>query len=87
MRVKLQPPTGTELASHNPILPPSSVSQVLLLANPTKVSDTEKLQQSSASSIVFLYLQEKIRLRFRFSFMQNGQETVEVGEASDFPSV
>ncbi|XP_040262817.1 LOW QUALITY PROTEIN: ADP-ribosylation factor-binding protein GGA1 [Bufo bufo] len=36
MRVKLQPASGTELPAFNPILPPSAVTQVLLLANPTQ---------------------------------------------------
>uniref|UniRef100_A0A672QAB6 Golgi associated, gamma adaptin ear containing, ARF binding protein 3 n=1 Tax=Sinocyclocheilus grahami TaxID=75366 RepID=A0A672QAB6_SINGR len=37
MRVKLQPPSGTEIAPFNPILPPASITQVMLLANPLKV--------------------------------------------------
>ena len=37
MRVKLQTPAGTELAPYNPMLPPSNISQIMLLANPTKV--------------------------------------------------
>ncbi|XP_068177651.1 ADP-ribosylation factor-binding protein GGA3a isoform X1 [Antennarius striatus] len=36
MKVKLQPPSGTELAPFNPILPPPSITQVMLLANPLK---------------------------------------------------
>uniref|UniRef100_A0A8C9TMF6 Golgi associated, gamma adaptin ear containing, ARF binding protein 3a n=1 Tax=Scleropages formosus TaxID=113540 RepID=A0A8C9TMF6_SCLFO len=36
MKVKLQPPSGTELAPFNPVLPPSSITQVMLLANPLK---------------------------------------------------
>uniref|UniRef100_A0A672M5D6 Golgi associated, gamma adaptin ear containing, ARF binding protein 3 n=1 Tax=Sinocyclocheilus grahami TaxID=75366 RepID=A0A672M5D6_SINGR len=36
MRVKLQPPSGTEIAPFNPILPPASITQVMLLANPLK---------------------------------------------------
>ncbi|XP_044038564.1 ADP-ribosylation factor-binding protein GGA3 [Siniperca chuatsi] len=36
MKVKLQPPSGTELALFNPILPPASITQIMLLANPTK---------------------------------------------------
>uniref|UniRef100_UPI00398F0372 ADP-ribosylation factor-binding protein GGA1-like n=1 Tax=Pristiophorus japonicus TaxID=55135 RepID=UPI00398F0372 len=36
MKVKLQPPSGTELSAFNPILPPSAITQVLLLANPQK---------------------------------------------------
>ncbi|XP_028270980.1 ADP-ribosylation factor-binding protein GGA1-like isoform X2 [Parambassis ranga] len=36
MSVKLQPASGTHLPPYNPLLPPSAVSQVLLLANPQK---------------------------------------------------
>uniref|UniRef100_A0A4W5MSK5 Golgi-associated, gamma adaptin ear containing, ARF binding protein 1 n=1 Tax=Hucho hucho TaxID=62062 RepID=A0A4W5MSK5_9TELE len=36
MKVKLQPPSGTELPAFNPILPPAAITQVLLLANPHK---------------------------------------------------
>ncbi|XP_054615097.1 ADP-ribosylation factor-binding protein GGA3 [Dunckerocampus dactyliophorus] len=36
MKVKLQPPSGTELAAFNPILPPASITQIMLLANPSK---------------------------------------------------
>nr|XP_028602021.1 ADP-ribosylation factor-binding protein GGA1 [Podarcis muralis] len=34
MKVKLQPPSGTELPAFNPIVPPTAITQVLLLANP-----------------------------------------------------
>lgn len=37
MKVRLQPPSATELAPFNPILPPASITQIMLLANPTKV--------------------------------------------------
>ncbi|XP_043940969.1 ADP-ribosylation factor-binding protein GGA3 isoform X2 [Protopterus annectens] len=36
MKVKLQPPSASELSPFNPILPPSAVTQVMLLANPLK---------------------------------------------------
>ncbi|XP_016078069.1 PREDICTED: ADP-ribosylation factor-binding protein GGA1 isoform X2 [Miniopterus natalensis] len=36
MKVKLQPPSGTELPAFNPIVLPSAITQVLLLANPQK---------------------------------------------------
>nr|XP_056713568.1 ADP-ribosylation factor-binding protein GGA3 [Euleptes europaea] len=36
MKVKLQPPSGTELAPFNPIQAPAAVTQVMLLANPRK---------------------------------------------------
>ncbi|XP_077775286.1 ADP-ribosylation factor-binding protein GGA2 isoform X3 [Podarcis muralis] len=34
MAIKLQPATGSELPAFNPLLPPTVISQVLLLANP-----------------------------------------------------
>lgn len=37
MKVRLQQPSGTELPPFNPILPPASIRQVVLLANPFKV--------------------------------------------------
>ncbi|XP_023794400.1 ADP-ribosylation factor-binding protein GGA3 isoform X3 [Cyanistes caeruleus] len=36
MKVKLQPPSGTELSPFNPIQPPAAITQVMLLANPAK---------------------------------------------------
>ncbi|XP_010286245.1 PREDICTED: ADP-ribosylation factor-binding protein GGA3 [Phaethon lepturus] len=36
MKVKLQPPSGTELSPFNPIQPPTAITQVMLLANPMK---------------------------------------------------
>lgn len=38
MAVKLQPASGPQLPAYNPLLPPASISQVLLLANPQEVS-------------------------------------------------
>lgn len=37
MKVKLQPPSATDLPAYNPILPPAAITQVMLLANPQKV--------------------------------------------------
>ncbi|XP_062398228.1 ADP-ribosylation factor-binding protein GGA3-like [Sardina pilchardus] len=36
MVVKLQPATGKDLPPYNPLLPPASISQILLLANPQR---------------------------------------------------
>lgn len=36
MKVKLQPPSATDLPAYNPILPPSAITQIMLLANPQK---------------------------------------------------
>lgn len=35
-KVKLQPPTTTSLPAHNPFVPPSAITQVMLVANPSK---------------------------------------------------
>uniref|UniRef100_A0A4W5KU65 Golgi associated, gamma adaptin ear containing, ARF binding protein 3a n=1 Tax=Hucho hucho TaxID=62062 RepID=A0A4W5KU65_9TELE len=34
MKVRLQPPSGTDLVPFNPIFPPAAITQVMLLANP-----------------------------------------------------
>uniref|UniRef100_A0A8C5FDQ4 ADP-ribosylation factor-binding protein GGA1 n=1 Tax=Gadus morhua TaxID=8049 RepID=A0A8C5FDQ4_GADMO len=34
MKVRLQPPSGTDLPAFNPVLPPAAITQILLLANP-----------------------------------------------------
>ena len=39
MRVKLQPPSATDLPAFNPILPTAAITQVMLLANPQKVRE------------------------------------------------
>lgn len=36
MKIKLQPPSATDLPPHNPILPPAAITQVMLLSNPQK---------------------------------------------------
>lgn len=38
MKIKFQPPSATDLPPHNPILPPAAITQVILLANPNKVT-------------------------------------------------
>ena len=37
------------------------------------------------SSFTLCSLQMKIRLKYRFSFVRNGQELVEMGDVSNFP--
>lgn len=37
-KMKLQKPSGTELPAHNPFLPPSAVTQIMLIANPDKAN-------------------------------------------------
>ncbi|XP_025081247.1 ADP-ribosylation factor-binding protein GGA1-like isoform X2 [Pomacea canaliculata] len=36
MKVKLQPPSATDLPAYNPLHPPAAITQVLLIANPRK---------------------------------------------------
>uniref|UniRef100_UPI0037E9A927 ADP-ribosylation factor-binding protein GGA3a n=1 Tax=Semicossyphus pulcher TaxID=241346 RepID=UPI0037E9A927 len=64
MKVKLQPPSGTELVPFNPILPPAAITQVMLLANPLK---------------------DKVRMRYKLTFMLGEQPHTEVGEVNEFP--
>ncbi len=66
MAVKLQPPSGTELPAFNPILPPAAVTQILLLANPNKVS-----QDLNHLHIGGLLLKENRMLPFVFKLYEN----------------
>ncbi|XP_046362673.1 ADP-ribosylation factor-binding protein GGA1-like isoform X2 [Haliotis rufescens] len=36
MKVKLQPPSASDLPAYNPILPPAAITQVMLIANPKR---------------------------------------------------
>ncbi|KAM6971926.1 ADP-ribosylation factor-binding protein GGA3a [Aplochiton taeniatus] len=64
MKVRLQPPSGTELAPFSPILPPAAITQVMLLANPLK---------------------EKVRMRYKLTFVLGEQPCTEEGEVDQFP--
>ncbi|XP_052392618.1 ADP-ribosylation factor-binding protein GGA3 [Carassius gibelio] len=64
MRVKLQPPSGAEIPPFNPILPPASITQVMLLANPLK---------------------ERVRLRYKLTYLLGEHQYSEVGELDQFP--
>lgn len=59
--MKLQPPSGTELPAFNPIVHPSAITQVLLLANPQKVTaltlgHEQRLVLRPGQSLVTLFL-------------------------------
>ncbi|KAL8597664.1 hypothetical protein ACOMHN_031599 [Nucella lapillus] len=64
MKVKLQPPSTTDLPAYNPILPPTAITQVLLIANPRK---------------------EKVRLKFKITYVLGEETVTDVGDAEDFP--
>ena len=55
MKVKLQPPSATDLPGFNPILPPSAITQVMLLANPNKVSGTSVHQIVRTCQTAFIF--------------------------------
>lgn len=55
MKVKLQPPSNTELPAFNPILPPAAITQILLLANPQKVLTLIRLLTTFTSLCWFFY--------------------------------
>ena len=87
MRVKLQPPTKVEMAAYNPIQPPASISQVMLLANPSKVCSSLSLSEYIHVHSIQSYTHPSDRfrqLRYRISYNQGGQEVAEMGEAADF---
>ena len=64
MKVKLQPPSATDLPAFNPILPPSAISQVLLLANPQQVihrsMDSSTNCQAPPQAAYFLWSCDKV---------------------------
>lgn len=37
-KVRLQAPSSTSLAAYSPFLPPPAITQIMLIANPNKVS-------------------------------------------------
>ncbi|XP_043680954.1 ADP-ribosylation factor-binding protein GGA3 [Vespula pensylvanica] len=45
-KCRLQPPSDTELPAHNPFLPPSAITQIMLIANPLKESVSLKFMLS-----------------------------------------
>lgn len=93
MKVKLQPPSGTELPAFNPIVHPSAITQVLLLANPQKVRGlavTAHRCGGGAASSLPLTLpsslpQEKVRLRYKLLFTMGDQTYNEMGDVDQFP--
>jgi ADP-ribosylation factor-binding protein GGA len=38
MKIKFQPASRSDLPAYNPILPPSAITQIILIANPNRVS-------------------------------------------------
>lgn len=96
MKVKLQPPSGTELPAFNPIVHPSAITQVLLLANPQKVRGPAVTGHhcggaGAASSPPLTLLpspslpQEKVRLRYKLLFTMGDQTYNEMGDVDQFP--
>lgn len=67
MKLKLQPPSGTELAPFNPILPPASITQIMLLANPAKVDYIITLPAATIYKQYINYVDKSVGLR-RFIF-------------------
>lgn len=66
MKVKLQPPSNTELPAFNPILPPAAITQILLLANPQKVLTLIRLL-TTFTSLCWFFLCGNVEPSFFFS--------------------
>ncbi|XP_016370405.1 ADP-ribosylation factor-binding protein GGA1-like isoform X2 [Sinocyclocheilus rhinocerous] len=73
MRVKLQPPSGSDLPAFNPLLPPAAITQVLLLANPHKLPNCDS------------NIEEKVRLRYKLTFDLGQESHDESGDVEQFP--
>ena len=54
MSLKIQPASGTHLPAYNPLLPPPAISQVLLVANPQKVSLTSAADVNDQIQIIIM---------------------------------
>lgn len=63
MKVRLQQPSGRELAPFNPTHPPAAITQVMLLANPLKV---EVFFSPMAFACFFFF---GVTAEFSFNFM------------------
>jgi ADP-ribosylation factor-binding protein GGA len=89
MKIKLQPPTSNELPGYNPILPPSAITQVMLLSNPVKVTALNIvgrfLSTKAPPEIYCFSFKDRIRLKFRISYEVNGVKSVETGDLENFP--
>lgn len=88
MKVKLQPPSATELAPFNPILPPASITQIMLLANPTKVCrlvQAHRICWRWLTRLMSASSQEKVRMRYKLAFVLGDRSCNEVGEVDQFP--
>ncbi|CAL7949488.1 unnamed protein product [Xylocopa violacea] len=47
-KCRLQPPSRTGLPGHNPFLPPSAITQIMLIANPTKEAESTSSRNARA---------------------------------------
>lgn len=68
MFVKLQPASGTRLPAYNPLLPPPAISQVLLLANPQKVSLRSAADVSDQIQIIIMQNRPKGWIKISWDF-------------------
>lgn len=62
MKVRLQQPSGRELAPFNPIRPPAAITQVLLLANPLKVGLLCLVAEFSLCTLMKFFLHANQRM-------------------------
>lgn len=91
MKVKLQPPSSTDLPAFNPILPPAAITQILLLSNPHKVRTGSPWQLWGFTRLMgflfsfFLVFQEKVRLRYKLTFNLGDACHDESDDVDQFP--
>ncbi|XP_071575573.1 ADP-ribosylation factor-binding protein GGA1 isoform X6 [Temnothorax nylanderi] len=57
-KCRLQAPSGTKLPAHNPFLPPSAITQIMLIANPLKVA-TKNLPQENEKVLGQINLEDR----------------------------
>lgn len=57
MKIKLQTPSASQLPPFNPLLPPSAITQIMLVANPLKVSFYEFMSLAFLPLSAFAFIE------------------------------
>ena len=90
MRVKLQPASRSDLPTYNPILPPTAITQVMLIANPNRVSGcffAENLLTHEHLYNLLLFFKEQIRLKYKINYAFDDLVFNEADELKSLPIV
>ncbi|XP_063238289.1 ADP-ribosylation factor-binding protein GGA1 isoform X2 [Bacillus rossius redtenbacheri] len=85
-KLRLQPPSGSDLPAFNPFLPPAAITQVMLIANPSKVGvRCEVRGASNWCRSVSLVSKDPVSLKFILSYTMEDEMMTEMGEVERLP--